>query len=68
MKSIKEKYNDDGCFKLIYEQDKGKAKEFSNVAYIYIEENNTVMINIFVILMFILFPRSFNTIIINGFI
>ena len=37
---IKEKYNDNGCFKLIYEQDKITAKEFSNVAYIYIEEND----------------------------
>lgn len=37
---IKEKYNDNGCFKLIFNQDKTKAKEFSNVAYIYIEEKD----------------------------
>lgn len=37
---IKEKYNDNGCFKLIYKQDKNTAKEFSNVAYIYIEEKD----------------------------
>lgn len=37
---IKEKYNDNGCFKLVYKQDKSSAKEFSNVAYIYIEEKN----------------------------
>lgn len=34
------KHNDNGCFKLVYEQDKAKAKEFSNVAYIYIEEKD----------------------------
>jgi len=37
---IKEKHNDNGCFKLVYEQDKNKAEEFSNVAYIYIEEKD----------------------------
>ena len=37
---IKEKHNDNGCFKLVYKQDKGSAKEFSNVAYIYIEEKD----------------------------
>jgi hypothetical protein len=37
---IKEKYNDNGCFKLVYKQDKSSAKEFSNVAYIYIEEKD----------------------------
>ncbi len=37
---IKEKYNDNGCFKLIYKQDKNTAKEFSNVAYVYIEERD----------------------------
>ena len=37
---IKEKNNDDGCFKLVYEQDKNTAKEFTNVAYIYIEEKD----------------------------
>ncbi|GFN34745.1 S-layer homology domain-containing protein [Tepidimicrobium xylanilyticum] len=35
-----EKYNANGCFKLVYEQDKNTAKEFSNVAYIYIEEKD----------------------------
>ena len=34
------KYNDNGCFKLVYKQDKATAKEFSNVAYIYIEEKD----------------------------
>lgn len=34
------KYNDNGCFKLVYKQDKSTAKEFSNVAYIYIEEKD----------------------------
>ncbi|HSH34834.1 S-layer homology domain-containing protein [Schnuerera sp.] len=34
------KHNDNGCFKLVYEQDKVNAKEFSNVAYIYIEEKD----------------------------
>jgi hypothetical protein len=37
---IKEKHNDNGCFKLVYKQDKNSAKEFSNVAYIYIEEKD----------------------------
>ncbi len=37
---IKAKYNDDGCFKLVYKQDKSTAKNFSNVAYIYIEEKD----------------------------
>lgn len=35
-----EKRNDNGCFKLVYEQDKDKATEFSNVAYIYVEEKD----------------------------
>ena len=35
-----DKNNDDGCFKLVYPQDKDGAKEFSNVAYIYIEEKD----------------------------
>lgn len=35
-----DKHNADGCFKLVYEQDKSSAKEFSNIAYIYIEEND----------------------------
>lgn len=35
-----DKYNDNGCFKLVYKQDKASAKEFSNVAYIYIEEKD----------------------------
>ncbi len=34
------KYNDNGCFKLVYKQEKANAKEFSNVAYIYIEEKD----------------------------
>lgn len=33
-------YNDNGCFKLVYNQSKSVAKEFSNVAYIYIEEKD----------------------------
>lgn len=33
-------YNDDGCFKLIYEQASANAKAFSNVAYIYVEEKD----------------------------
>lgn len=37
---IKGKHNDNGCFKLIYKQNKNTAKEFSNVAYIYIEEKD----------------------------
>lgn len=32
--------NDNGCFKLVSEQEEGSAKEFSNVAYIYIEESD----------------------------
>lgn len=35
-----QKRNDNGCFKLVYKQDKETAKEFSNVAYIYVEEKN----------------------------
>lgn len=35
-----DKYNDNGCFKLIYSQDKENAVEFSNVAYIYVEEKD----------------------------
>lgn len=35
-----DKHNDNGCFKLVYKQDKSNAKEFSNVAYIYIEEKD----------------------------
>lgn len=34
------KFNDNGCFKLIYKQDISSAEEFSNVAYIYIEEKD----------------------------
>ncbi len=37
---IKEKNNDDGCFKLVYKQDKNTAGVFTNVAYIYIEEKD----------------------------
>lgn len=37
---IDKKHNDNGCFKLVFQQDKNSAKEFSNVAYIYIEEKN----------------------------
>ncbi len=37
---IAEKQNDNGCFKLVYEQSEKTAKEFSNVAYIYIEEKD----------------------------
>ncbi len=37
---IKDKRNDNGCFKLVYNQNKNSAKEFSNVAYIYIEEKD----------------------------
>lgn len=37
---IKEKNNDNGCFKLVYKQGKITAKEFSNVAYIYVEEKD----------------------------
>ena len=37
---IPEKHNDNGCFKLIYNQDRSSAEEFSNVAYIYIEEKD----------------------------
>lgn len=35
-----DKYNDNGCFKLVFKQDEEKAEEFSNVAYIYIEEKD----------------------------
>lgn len=35
-----DKYNHNGCFKLVYKQDEETAKEFSNVAYIYIEEKD----------------------------
>ncbi len=35
-----EKYNDNGCFKLVTEQQESSVKEFSNVAYIYIEERD----------------------------
>ena len=35
-----DKFNDNGCFKLVYEQSKSSAKEFSNVAYIYVEEKD----------------------------
>lgn len=35
-----DKFNDNGCFKLVYEQDKASAREFSNVAYIYVEEKD----------------------------
>ena len=35
-----DKYNADGCFKLVYEQDEKDAVAFSNVAYIYIEEKD----------------------------
>lgn len=35
-----DKRNDDGCFKLVYPQDQKTAGEFSNVAYIYIEEKD----------------------------
>ncbi|MFA9422797.1 MAG: S-layer homology domain-containing protein [Sedimentibacter sp.] len=42
---IAEKHNDDGCFKLVYEQYENTAKEFSNVAYIYIEEKDAKNIN-----------------------
>lgn len=34
------KYNDNGCFKLVYYQDSKNSKTFSNVAYIYIEEKD----------------------------
>ena len=34
------KHNDNGCFKLVYEQQEKTAVEFSNVAYIYIEEKD----------------------------
>lgn len=37
----KDKYNDDGCFKLVYKQADGDIKEFSNVGYIYIEERDS---------------------------
>lgn len=35
-----DKYNADGCFKLVYQQDEKDAVAFSNVAYIYIEERD----------------------------
>lgn len=35
---IPEKYNDDGCFKLVYHGHPGDPPTFSNVAYIYVEE------------------------------
>lgn len=35
-----DKYNDNGCFKLVYNQTSLNAKEFSNVAYIYVEEKD----------------------------
>ncbi len=35
-----DKFNDNGCFKLVYEQEKAFAREFSNVAYIYVEEKD----------------------------
>lgn len=35
-----EKHNDNGCFKLIYQQDEADAVEYSNVAYMYIEEKD----------------------------
>lgn len=34
------KWNDNGCFKLIHEQTRSGAEEFSNVAYIYVEEKD----------------------------
>jgi hypothetical protein len=34
------KYNDNGCFKLVYKQTEEGAVEFSNVAYMYIEEKD----------------------------
>lgn len=37
----KDKYNDDGCFKLVYKQTGPDIKEFSNVGYIYIEERDS---------------------------
>lgn len=37
---VANKFNDNGCFKLVYNQNKAGAKEFSNVAYIYIEEKD----------------------------
>lgn len=35
-----DKYNDNGCFKLVFNQSSLTAKAFSNVAYIYIEEKD----------------------------
>jgi hypothetical protein len=35
-----EKYNDNGCFKLVYQQTEYKPVEFSNVAYMYVEEKD----------------------------
>ena len=37
---VDEKNNDNGCFKLVYEQQEKNAVEFSNVAYVYIEEKD----------------------------
>lgn len=37
---VANKFNDNGCFKLVYNQNKAGAKEFSNVAYIYVEEKD----------------------------
>ncbi len=34
------KYNDNGCFKLVYQQTNDEALEFSNVAYMYLEEKD----------------------------
>jgi len=35
-----DKQNDNGCFKLVYPQEENAAIEFSNVAYIYVEEKD----------------------------
>ncbi len=35
-----DKYNHEGCFKLVYDQGSSPKKEFSNVAYIYVEEKD----------------------------
>jgi len=40
----KEQQNDNGCFKLVYQQEMNEAVEFSNVAYIYIEEKNATKV------------------------
>ncbi len=37
---VSSKHNDNGCFKLVYQQEEKTAAEFSNVAYIYIEEKD----------------------------